>query len=143
MAVVYRRYYEDIGTFNDTRYLVHMLDKCSDRQVDSDTDTRYLLLYLCDTVSWPFVTLALPQGHRGLLELLTFPLMEFIRFIYFLYLSLVQERDRTLQFMHSLLKHKKNVKLLLDAGGIKILIDLVTLAHLHTSRATTPFQVWR
>ncbi|KAL5258298.1 hypothetical protein ACHWQZ_G008960 [Mnemiopsis leidyi] len=82
MAVVYRRYYEEIGTFNDTRYLVHMLDKCSDRQ----------------------------------------------------------ERDRTLQFMHSLLKHKKNVKLLLDAGGIKILIDLVSLAHLHTSRATTPFQ---
>ena len=52
-----------------------------------------------------------------------------------------QERDRTLQFMNSLLKHKKNVKLLLDAGGIKILIDLVSLAHLHTSRATTPFQV--
>ena len=43
--------------------------------------------------------------------------------------------------MHSLLKTKKNVKLLLDAGGMKILIDLVTLAHLHTTRATTPFQV--
>ena len=34
MAIVYRRYHEDIGTFNDTRYLVHMLDKCIDKQVE-------------------------------------------------------------------------------------------------------------
>ncbi|UYV62598.1 DNAJC13 [Cordylochernes scorpioides] len=29
MTIVYGRYWEDIGQFNDTRYIVHMLDKVS------------------------------------------------------------------------------------------------------------------
>ena len=34
-----------------------------------------------------------------------------------------------------------NVKDVMDANGIRILVDLLTLAHLHTSRATVPTQV--
>ena len=33
-----------------------------------------------------------------------------------------------------------NVKQFIDAGGIKLLVELVVLAHLHTSRATVPLQ---
>lgn len=29
----------------------------------------------------------------------------------------------------------------MDSNGIRILVDLLTLAHLHTSRATVPLQV--
>lgn len=36
---------------------------------------------------------------------------------------------------------QKNVKELMDSNGIRILVDLLTLAHLHTSRATVPLQV--
>ena len=43
-------------------------------------------------------------------------------------------------FVDKLLYHKQNVKLFLDANGVKILVDLVTLAHLHTTRAYTPLQ---
>ena len=43
-------------------------------------------------------------------------------------------------FVDKLLYHKKNVKLFLDANGVKILVDLVTLSHLHTSRAYVPLQ---
>lgn len=50
------------------------------------------------------------------------------------------ERDRLLEFLCVLLKHRHNVKLFIDAGGMKCLIDMVTLAHLHTSRATVPLQ---
>ena len=35
------------------------------------------------------------------------------------------------------------MKQYLDAGGMKILVDLVVLAHLHTNKATIPLQVWR
>ncbi len=51
------------------------------------------------------------------------------------------ERDRLLQFLNVLLLSKHNAKRFIDANGIRALIDLVTLAHLHTSRATTPMQV--
>ena len=34
-----------------------------------------------------------------------------------------------------------NVKQYLDAGGMKILVDLVVLSHLHVNKATVPFQV--
>ena len=44
-------------------------------------------------------------------------------------------------FIDKLLFHKKNIKLFLDANGMKILIDLLTLAHLHTTRAYVPTQV--
>ena len=36
---------------------------------------------------------------------------------------------------------QRNVKEIMDANGVKILVDLLTLAHLHTSRATVPLQV--
>lgn len=31
----------------------------------------------------------------------------------------------------------------MDSNGVRILVDLLTLAHLHTSRATVPLQVKR
>lgn len=30
---------------------------------------------------------------------------------------------------------------MMDSNGVRILVDLLTLAHLHTSRATVPLQV--
>jgi hypothetical protein len=33
------------------------------------------------------------------------------------------------------------VKELIDANGVRILVELLTLAHLHVSRATVPMQV--
>ena len=36
---------------------------------------------------------------------------------------------------------QKNVKEMMDVNGIKVLVDLLTLAHLHTTRAVVPFQV--
>lgn len=82
MAIVYGRCHEEIGAFNDTRYIIGMLDRCTDRL----------------------------------------------------------ERDRLILFLNKLILHPKNVKEILDANGIKILVDLLTLAHLHTSRAMVPLQ---
>jgi DnaJ family protein C protein 13 len=50
------------------------------------------------------------------------------------------ERDRLLEFLAVLLRNEKNVKLFIDAGGLRALTDLVTLAHLHVTRATVPLQ---
>lgn len=50
------------------------------------------------------------------------------------------ERDRLIMFINKLILHERNVRDLLDAGGVRILVDLVTLAHLHTSRAVIPTQ---
>ena len=44
-------------------------------------------------------------------------------------------------FIDKLVFHKKNIKLFLDAHGMKILVDLLALAHLHTTRAYVPTQV--
>lgn len=52
------------------------------------------------------------------------------------------ERDRLLQFLNTLLLNKLNVKRFIDANGVRCLVDLVTLAHLHTTRATTPSQTF-
>ncbi|XP_035660587.1 dnaJ homolog subfamily C member 13-like isoform X3 [Branchiostoma floridae] len=82
MTIVYGRCYEEIGTFNDTKYMVGMLERCTDRQ----------------------------------------------------------ERDRLVLFLNKLILNKRNVKELMDANGVKILVDLLTLAHLHTSRAVVPTQ---
>ncbi|CAG9563804.1 unnamed protein product [Danaus chrysippus] len=82
MTIVYGRYYEDIGPFADTKYIVQMLDRTCDRM----------------------------------------------------------ERDRLVQFLAKLILHKKNVSEILEWNGIRILVDLMTLAHLHTSRATVPAQ---
>ena len=38
-----------------------------------------------------------------------------------------QERDRLVIFVSKLMLHKDNVKLVIDANGIKLLIDLITL----------------
>ena len=50
------------------------------------------------------------------------------------------ERDRLVQFIEVLMNNERNAKLLLDCNGIKILIELLSLAHLHTTRATVPLQ---
>ena len=44
------------------------------------------------------------------------------------------ERDRLCLFLNKLILHKENAAALIQANGIKILIDLLPLAHLHTSR---------
>nr|XP_026495433.1 dnaJ homolog subfamily C member 13 isoform X2 [Vanessa tameamea] len=82
MTIVYGRYYEDIGPFADTKYIVQMLDRTCDRM----------------------------------------------------------ERDRLVQFLSKLILHRKNVSEILEWNGIRILVDLMTLAHLHTSRAMVPTQ---
>lgn len=82
MTVVYGRCHEEIGAFNDTRYILGMLERCTDRL----------------------------------------------------------ERDRLIQFLNKLILQKKNVKDLLDANGVRTLVELLTLAHLHISRATVPMQ---
>ena len=46
------------------------------------------------------------------------------------------ERDRLIIFISKLILNPLNVKQLIDANGVRILVDLVTLAHLHTNRAT-------
>ncbi|XP_041984743.1 dnaJ homolog subfamily C member 13 isoform X2 [Aricia agestis] len=82
MSIVYGRYYDDIGPFADTKYIVQMLDRTCDRM----------------------------------------------------------ERDRLVQFVSKLILHKRNVSEILEWNGIRILVDLMTLAHLHTSRAVVPTQ---
>ncbi|KAL1502231.1 hypothetical protein ABEB36_007404 [Hypothenemus hampei] len=77
MAIVYGRYFEDIGPFSDTKYIVVMLERCLEKM----------------------------------------------------------ERDRLVIFIGKLMLHRKNVRDLIDVGGAKILVDLMTLAHLHISRA--------
>lgn len=51
-----------------------------------------------------------------------------------------QERDRLVLFLSKLILHKENVVDVLKAGGLKTLVELITLAHLHTSRAVIPTQ---
>ncbi|XP_041101155.1 dnaJ homolog subfamily C member 13-like [Polyodon spathula] len=82
LAIVYGKCYEEIGPFTDTKYIVGMLDRCTDRL----------------------------------------------------------ERDRLILFLNKLILNKKNVKEVMDSNGVRILVDLLTLAHLHTSRATVPLQ---
>lgn len=82
MAIVYGAYHDEVGPFHDTKYMVSMLDKCTDRL----------------------------------------------------------ERDRLLIFLSKLIENSENVKDLIDAGGVRVLVDLVTLAHLHVNRATVPTQ---
>ena len=36
---------------------------------------------------------------------------------------------------------QRNVKDILDVGGVRLLVDLTTLSHLHVSRAYVPTQV--
>ncbi|XP_043082003.1 dnaJ homolog subfamily C member 13-like isoform X3 [Puntigrus tetrazona] len=82
LAIVYGKCCEEIGPFTDTKYIVGMLDRCTDKL----------------------------------------------------------ERDRLILFLNKLILNKKNVKEIMDSNGVRILVDLLTLAHLHTSRATVPLQ---
>ncbi|XP_014205201.1 dnaJ homolog subfamily C member 13 isoform X1 [Copidosoma floridanum] len=82
MSIVYGRYYEDIGPFSDTKYIIGMLERCIDRT----------------------------------------------------------ERDRLVMFIEKLILHRRNVKDIMDQNGVRIIVDLLTLAHLHTSRAVVPTQ---
>ncbi|XP_078519995.1 dnaJ homolog subfamily C member 13 isoform X2 [Lissotriton helveticus] len=82
LAIVYGRCHEEIGPFADTRYIVAMLERCTDKL----------------------------------------------------------ERDRLILFLNKLILNKKNVKDLMDSNGVRILVDLLTLAHLHINRATVPLQ---
>ncbi|XP_068224403.1 dnaJ homolog subfamily C member 13-like [Palaemon carinicauda] len=50
------------------------------------------------------------------------------------------ERDRLLLFLNKLILEKANVREVVEAGGVRILADLLTLAHLHVSRAIMPTQ---
>uniref|UniRef100_T1HV01 J domain-containing protein n=1 Tax=Rhodnius prolixus TaxID=13249 RepID=T1HV01_RHOPR len=51
------------------------------------------------------------------------------------------ERDRLLIFLHKLTLAKDNVKEIVnEANGVPYLVDLMTLAHLHTTRAIIPTQ---
>ncbi|XP_044264022.1 dnaJ homolog subfamily C member 13 [Tribolium madens] len=82
MSIVYGRYFEDIGPFSDTKYIIGMLDRCVDKM----------------------------------------------------------ERDRLVLFINKLILHHRNVRDILESGGVRTLVDLMTLAHLHTSRAVIPTQ---
>lgn len=83
MTIVYTKCYEQIGPFNDTKFIIAMLDKTQDKL----------------------------------------------------------ERDRLILFIEALILNKENAKEIIDSiGGIRLLIDLMTLAHLHTSRAYVPTQ---
>ena len=80
MTIVYTQCHATIGSFHDTKYIVDMLDKTSDRA----------------------------------------------------------ERDQLLVFIDALVLNAANIKSLLDHGGVRVLVDLATLAHLHTTRAYVP-----
>ncbi|XP_026104621.1 dnaJ homolog subfamily C member 13-like isoform X4 [Carassius auratus] len=82
LSIVYGKCCEEIGPFADTKYIVGMLDRCTDKL----------------------------------------------------------ERDRLILFLNKLILNKRNVKDVMDSNGVRILVDLLTLAHLHTNRATVPLQ---
>uniref|UniRef100_A0A8C7UDY3 J domain-containing protein n=1 Tax=Oncorhynchus mykiss TaxID=8022 RepID=A0A8C7UDY3_ONCMY len=82
LTIVYGKCCNEIGPFTDTKYIMGMLDRSTDKL----------------------------------------------------------ERDRLILFLNKLILNKKNVKEVMDSNGVRILVDLLTLAHLHTSRATVPLQ---
>jgi DnaJ family protein C protein 13 len=51
------------------------------------------------------------------------------------------ERDHLLMLLSKLILHKQNVRELITANGVPMLVDLATLAHLHVSRAHVHGQV--
>lgn len=82
MAIIYGNYMEEIGQFNDMRYILDMLKDCRNRL----------------------------------------------------------ERDRLILLIEKFIMHKSNAKVFIDANGIVTLVDMITLAHLHTQRAFIPTQ---
>uniref|UniRef100_A0A2I3HZT1 DnaJ heat shock protein family (Hsp40) member C13 n=1 Tax=Nomascus leucogenys TaxID=61853 RepID=A0A2I3HZT1_NOMLE len=55
-------------------------------------------------------------------------------------LERVLDYEKCLDYKKNVFLFQKNVKDLMDSNGIRILVDLLTLAHLHVSRATVPLQ---
>jgi len=53
------------------------------------------------------------------------------------------ERDRLLVFLDKLLFLQDNAKDFIFANGVRSIVDLLTLAHLHVDRAVTPLAVSR
>lgn len=53
----------------------------------------------------------------------------------------VAERDHLLLLIAKLTLHKENVRELINANAVSLLVDLATLAHLHVSRAHVHSQV--
>jgi len=45
-----------------------------------------------------------------------------------------------LLFLNKLVLNKQNVKDIIESKGVTVLVDLLTLAHLHTTRAVVPTQ---
>ena len=82
MTIVYTKCHGEIGPFNDTKYIIAMLERTYDRL----------------------------------------------------------ERDRLLMFIDSLILNPTNVKEIIDGNGCRTLLDMLTLAHLHTNRAYVPTQ---
>jgi len=78
MSIIYGAYHEQVGQFNDIKWIISMLNNSTDRL----------------------------------------------------------ERDRLIIFISKLILNPLNVKQFIDANGVRILVDLVTLAHLHRNRAT-------
>ena len=117
MAIVYGQCYQEIGAFNDTPFMMHKLDQVGET-----------LAVMCEGHA------PLPALYHSHYPLITRP---------FTRLDQCQdrtERDRLILFIDKLLYHKHNAKLFLDAQGVKVFIDILTLAHLHTSRAYIPTQ---
>ena len=83
MAKVYGKCHDEIGSFHDTKYIVGMLERSTDKL----------------------------------------------------------ERDRLILFLKELMRNKLNVKQYIDAGGIRMLVELAVLSHMHVTRATVPLQV--
>jgi DnaJ family protein C protein 13 len=54
---------------------------------------------------------------------------------------MVPIEEKNFRLCKNVFVFQKNVKDLMDSNGIRILVDLLTLAHLHVSRATVPLQV--
>ncbi|TPP40896.1 DnaJ protein, partial [Fasciola gigantica] len=50
------------------------------------------------------------------------------------------ERDCLLLLLNKLMLNKYNVDALVEADGVRVLVDLACLAHLHTTRAAVPLQ---
>ncbi|XP_071822188.1 dnaJ homolog subfamily C member 13-like isoform X2 [Apostichopus japonicus] len=82
MTIVYGKCFEEIGQFNDTKYIVQLLERSTDKQ----------------------------------------------------------ERDRLVLFLNKLINHKNNVREIINSKGMKVLVDLLTLAHMHTTRASLTTQ---
>jgi DnaJ family protein C protein 13 len=58
----------------------------------------------------------------------------------FIFLQSIEkgERDRLVLFIQKLVLSRENARELVNSGGLKVLVDLLSLAHLHTSRSSSP-----